>query len=144
MLGMPSTKLTIGRVQRAAICMDLVFQLITRNPEGVALCFVEHGRLHLVSPEGVFLLGGYELAGIASVMRRFHENTEMLNVRVGDTQWSGDCFSFTWSCSVRNWGAGPLIEANGSCRGIFYGGLIRELDLVCDPELYNRLAFSGA
>jgi hypothetical protein len=37
-----------------------------------------------------------------------------------------------------------LIEASGSCRGMFYGGLIRELDLVCDPELYNRLAFSGA
>ena len=144
MLRMPGTKLTIGRVQRAAICMDLVFQHITRNPEGVALCFVEHGRLHLVSPQGEVLLGGYELAGIASVMRRFHENTEMLNVRVSDIEWAGDCFTFNWSCKVRNWGAGPLVKANGSCRGIFLGPLIRELDLVCDPELYNRLAFSGA
>jgi hypothetical protein len=36
-----------------------------------------------------------------------------------------------------------LVKAYGSCRGIFHGGLIRELDLVCDPELYNELAFSG-
>lgn len=144
MLGIPSAKLTIGRLQRAAVCMDLVFQHITRNPEGVALCFVQHGRLHLVSPDGEILRGGYELVGIASLLRRFHENTQMMNVRVSDIEWSGDMFSFSWSCTVRNWGSGPQIKANGSCRGIFHGGLILELDLVCEPELYNSFAFSGA
>ena len=67
MLGMQGAKLTIGRLARAAVCMDLVFQHITRNPEGVALCFSQHGRVHLVSPEGEVLRGGYELAGIASI-----------------------------------------------------------------------------
>ena len=144
MLGMQGAKLTIGRLARAAVCMDLVFQHITRNPEGVALCFSEHGRLHLVSPEGEVLRGGYELAGIASMLRLFHENTQMINVRVSDIDWSGDAFSFSWSCQMRNWGAGPQIEASGSCRGIFHGSLIRELDLVCCPELYQSLAFTGA
>ncbi len=124
MLGMQGAKLTIGRLARAAVCMDLVFQHITRNPEGVALCFLQHGRLHIVSTDGEILRGAYELAGIASMLRLFHENTEMRDVRVSDIDWSGDAFSFSWSCHVRNWGAGPQVKASGSCRGRTRSGLL--------------------
>jgi hypothetical protein len=130
---------------REGACMDLVFQIVSRDPEGFALCLVGDGRLRVLNREGRVDFCARGLAEAAAFMRLFHENVQVEELRVGALRFAGEAFAFDWSCLARNWGAGPAHRTTGVCRGVFAShGLISELDIVCDAQVIAGLRAAAA
>jgi len=138
----------LGALAREGAVMDLVFQLVSRNAEGLALCLAAEGRLRVLDQQGrvVFCVRG--LAEAATFARLLHENVQVEDLRVGESRWAGDAFAFDWTCLARNWGSGPAHRTGGVCRGVFAPapaqGLFAELDLVCDAQVIEALRAAAA
>ena len=130
---------------REAACMDLVFQIVSRDPEGFALCLEGDGRLRLLDREGRVDFCARGLSEAAAFVRLFHENVQVEELRVGAPRFAGAAFAFDWTCLARNWGAGPAHRTTGVCRGVFASqALISELDIVCDAEVIAALRAAAA
>ena len=138
----------LGALAREGAVMDLVFQLVSRDPEGLALCLAPEGRLRVLDAQGrvVFCVRG--LAEAATYARLFHENVQVEELRAGEARWAGDAFALDWTCLVRNWGSGPAHRTSGVCRGVFAPapaqGLLAELYLVCDAQVLAALRAAAA
>jgi hypothetical protein len=138
----------LGLLARESVCMDLVFQIVTRNPEGLALCLAQEGRLRALDREGRVVFCARGLAEVAAFARTFHENVQLEELRVGEPRWAGEAFAFDWTCTARNWGSGPTHRTGGVCRGVVAhapaAGLLAELDLVCDAQVVEALRAAAA
>ncbi|MDB5569706.1 MAG: hypothetical protein JWN93_889 [Hyphomicrobiales bacterium] len=138
MLHMP--QLSIGQLGRVAVCMDLVFQHVSRNHVGIGSSFDLDGRVRIRDgATGRVVAQAAGRGRVVALMRSLHENLDLRDIQLGEILWSAAGFSVDWSCVARNWGTGPTVRLTGSCRADFDGALIGALDLSCDGAAYRAL-----
>lgn len=81
--------------------------------------------------------------GAASLLRRIHENVEMVVFTIVNFGWIGGAAVFEWSGILRNWGAGPSMTMAGLFRIEVDGASVSAVELHLDGEAYLDLVHDG-
>ena len=93
--------------------------------------------------DGRLLEEGLGGEGAASLLRRIHENVEMLVFTVLGFSWRGGVAVYEWSGVLRNWGTGPSMTMAGTLHLEVEDACVRVVELYLDGEAYLDLVHDG-
>ena len=95
------------------------------------------------SLDGRLLDEGEGREGAASLLRRIHENVEMLVFTIGSFGWIAGAAVYEWNGTLRNWGSGPSMNMAGTLRIEVDQDRVSAVELHLNGEAYLDLVHDG-